>query len=214
MKVLAVIPARGGSKRVPRKNVRMVAGRPLIEWTISQALECKSITKVVVSSEDEEILEISGKMVETIKRPANLAEDQVSSLAAVQHALTLHDADFVVLLQPTSPLRSVTDIENALYISKKHGRPCVSVTLVKGKPDIFYAIDFRGEICEPQQAIYRLNGAVYVSPVKEFKSYGDFILPATKAHNMPEERSLDIDTEEQLAAAHEALERKLYEMVM
>lgn len=215
-RVLAVIPARGGSKRVPRKNIRMCSGRPLIAWTIEQAQQCKSIDRFVVSSDDDEILRIAAEFgAATIKRPERLAGDEVSSTMAVLHALEEYPAEFVVLLQPTSPLRSVADIDNAIYVARRHNAPCVSVTPAGVKPETLCMIDEQGSLrkimkdCPPA---YKLNGAVYVSPASMIGM--EWFTAATRAHVMPAERSLDIDTEDDLKAAHEALHRKLYEMAM
>lgn len=222
--VLAVIPARGGSKRVPRKNVRSVGGRALLSWTIEQARDAKSLTQIVVSSDDDEILKVAardamlmGAKIETIKRPANLAGDLVSASAVVMHALSLYKADYVVLLQPTSPLRTTDDIENAIRVCRSYHAPCVSVSPVDVKPESLCTIDRDGRLrrllndCPPS---YRINGAVYVAPAGQFREQGDFIDATTTTHVMPAARSLDIDTEEDMEKAHKALERRLYEMVM
>lgn len=224
MKVLAVIPARGGSKRVNRKNLRQVAGRPLIAWTLEHARDAKSLTQIVVSSDDDEILEVAareakvlGVKIELLKRPRTLAEDQVSSVAAMQHALTLYKADYVVLLQPTSPLRHPEDIDNAVRVARSWHAPVVSVSPVNLKPESLCSITDDGRVrplihdCPPT---YRLNGAVYAAPAGLVRDYGDFMLPTAVSHVMPADRSLDIDTEADLNAAHELLERRLYEMVM
>jgi N-acylneuraminate cytidylyltransferase len=217
LNVLAVIPARGGSKRVLRKNLRQVAGRPLIAWTIEQAKQARSLSRVVVSSEDAEILKVAAEWgCETVEREARLAGDLVSSDFAAIAVLQKIDADYVALLQPTSPLRDPADIDNAVYISKKYGAPVVSVTGHALRTDLLYVID--GDCVKKLVAnaatAYRLNGAVYVAPAAYLKAYGKFVGENTRSHVMPAERSLDIDTEDDLKAAHEALERKLYEMVM
>lgn len=121
MKILGLIPARGGSKGVPRKNIRPLAGKPLIVYTIKEALKSKYLSMVVTSSEDEEILRIAqeaGSMI--IRRPKELAEDDTPMLPVVKHAISIVEEelggkiDYVILLQPTSPLRKREDIDNAL----------------------------------------------------------------------------------------------------
>jgi CMP-N,N'-diacetyllegionaminic acid synthase len=196
--ILGVIPARGGSKRVPRKNIRMLNGRPLIAWTIHKAKE--TCSRVVVSSDDEEILEIAESFgAEVIKRPENLADDVTSADHVAYHAGSLIPHDFLVLLQPTSPFRSVDDIQNCLYISKRHNSPCVSVTPLK--VNTCCDIDQKGNlIVMPERHLYRLNGAVYVAPKDQA-----FFCENTKVHVMPGERSLDIDTEEDLKKANRML---------
>lgn len=104
--ILGVIPARGGSKGIPRKNIKIIAGKPLIAWTIEAAKKSKLLNRFVVSTEDAEIGEISKKYgAEVIKRPVELATDEASAVSVLQHALSVIEADTIVLLQPTSPIR-------------------------------------------------------------------------------------------------------------
>lgn len=124
MKVLAVIPARGGSKGIPRKNIAPLGGKPLIAWTVSAAREAKGVTRVVVSTDDTEIANCARSAGAEVPflRPANLAGDTVLALPVIAHALTelknLEDwqPDVVVYLQPTSPFRRATDIDAALNL--------------------------------------------------------------------------------------------------
>lgn len=215
MNVLAIIPARAGSKRVPRKNVREVGGRPLIAWTIEQARASKRITRLVVSTDDPEVMAIArGLDVEVLERPANLCDDKASSSTAVHHALHGIEADLVVLLQPTSPLRSTSDIDNCIYLAAKEGAPVVTVCLAEAKPETMFSICDGGKLrgLEHRDPLYKLNGAVYAAPVRDFLE-GGFVQKKTIAHAMPADRSLDIDTETDMAKAHQALFQKLYEMV-
>lgn len=113
-KILAIIPARGGSKGLPRKNIRELAGKPLIAWTIEAGRKSKYIDRLIVSSEDFEIIEVAKKYGAEIPfvRPKHLAEDESLGLDPVFHALReLPGYDIVVLLQPTSPLRLTEDID-------------------------------------------------------------------------------------------------------
>jgi len=104
--ILAIIPARGGSKGIPRKNVKDIGGKPLIAWTIEAAKKSKLLDRLVVSTEDSEIAEVSKKYgAEVIKRPQALAEDNIPTLLVLREVLTKIDADIVVLLQCTSPVR-------------------------------------------------------------------------------------------------------------
>jgi len=103
---LGIIPARGGSKAIPRKNIKMIAGKPLIAWTIEAAKQSKWLDRFVVSTEDEEIADVSRRYgAEVIDRPKRLATDTATTLAVLQHVLTKIDAQAIVLLQPTSPVR-------------------------------------------------------------------------------------------------------------
>ena len=125
-KVLCVIPARGGSKGIPRKNIRIVGGKPLITFTVEVALKSNYIDKVVVSSEDKEILSIAGRIDATpLTRPAELSRDNTPGVEAVLHAIDQFPGyDYVVLLQPTSPLRLVEDIDNSLALCNDNNFPC------------------------------------------------------------------------------------------
>jgi len=106
LKILGITPARGGSKGILRKNVRMVCGKPLVAWTISSALASRHLTRYVVSTEDPEIEQIAQDYgAEVIHRPAGLATDEATTQAVLQDILEKEDADVVVLLQCTSPVR-------------------------------------------------------------------------------------------------------------
>ena len=112
---LGIIPARGGSKGIPRKNIKIIAGKPLIAWTIEAAQKSELLDRLVVSTEDAEIAEISRKYgAEVIERPAELATDEATTLSALQHVLSVVDAQAVVILQPTSPVRDEKLIDNCI----------------------------------------------------------------------------------------------------
>ena len=127
---LAIIPARGGSKRLPRKNILDLSGRPMISWSIDAGLKSKYIDKVVVSSDDDEILDIAKKFkAETVKRPGELASDIATSNDVVKHTLeNIEEHDYIVLLQPTSPLRNYKHIDEAIkLLEKKSADAIISV---------------------------------------------------------------------------------------
>lgn len=210
--VLAIIPARGGSKGIPRKNIRMLAGKPLIAWTIEEAKKSKYIDRLILSSEDDEIIKVAkewGCEVPFV-RPAELAQDDTAGIEPVLHALnTLKEKyDYVVLLQPTSPLRSVDDIDGCIETCVSSSAPsCVSVTEVNQHPYLMYKIDKTGSL-EPFRdqkneihrrqdlpLVYILNGAVYVAESHFLCKNRSFLKPLTKAFVMTRERSLDIDNE-------------------
>ena len=123
-KVLALIPARGGSKGIPNKNIKLFNGRPLIEWSIKLALKSKLIDKVVVSSDSLKILNISKKLgAEVILRPKNISGDKATTESAINHCIKYFKNDYeaIILLPPTSPLRKLNDIDNAIkffYLNK------------------------------------------------------------------------------------------------
>jgi len=123
MKILAVIPARGGSKGLPRKNLLLLDGKPLIYYSIAAAILSEFIDRTVVSTDDDEIAEVAAKYnAEVIKRPVELADDQIMPDAAVVHSIEYlkktenYTPDCVVFLQPTSPIRSKTDIDSMINV--------------------------------------------------------------------------------------------------
>jgi len=139
---LAVIPARGGSKRIPGKNLATVAGRPLISWTIHAALGCPQLDRVIVSSDDPEIIEVAKKCgaEAPFTRPPQLAADRSKMLPVLQHSLACIESDYsvdaIVLLQPTSPLRNSKHISQAIEIFKEKSPQ--SVVSVTEPPHIFH----------------------------------------------------------------------------
>jgi len=115
MNILGITPARGGSKGIPRKNIKEIAGKPLIAWTIEAAKESKMIDRYVVSTEDEEIAQIiRGYGAEILARPLELATDEASTISVLQHVVEKIPCDIVVLLQATSPLRSPGIIDECI----------------------------------------------------------------------------------------------------
>lgn len=212
--ILAILPARGGSKRVPRKNVRNLCGKPLIYYTIREALESKFLDRLIVSTENKEIAELARKFkAEVIARPVDLAEDDTPSFLVIQHAIRYlretedYQPEVIVILQPTSPLRTVCDIDGA--INKFLRTDCDSVVSVcEVEHPLHWMYFLEGDKLKPvigggekitrrQDApkAYRLNGAVYVTHrdiiIEEDKVLGD----DTRAYIMPPDRSIDIDTE-------------------
>lgn len=209
--VLGLIPARGGSKGVRRKNLRQVGAKPLIAWTIEAAQAARTIDAVVLSSDDPEIIETARRLgcAAPFVRPAELAADTTETLPVVRHALGMLDRrfDLVVLLQPTSPLRTGADIDAAVALFARSGADsCVSVCLVDKTPWWMYRLG-QGNVMIPllegpiparrQDAppVYALNGAVYVARSADLLAGRGFVLDNTVAYVMPKERSLDIDSE-------------------
>ncbi len=208
--VLALIPARGGSKGLPGKNIFNVAGRPLIDWTIAAARESRYIDRVVLSSDDDEIVSVarnSGCDV-PFKRPAELASDTASTLDVVLHALReIPGFDILVLLQPTSPQRTSADIDAACELYVDTGsESCVSVKEAEESPYWMFSLSpekMLDPVVPPLPNIFRrqdlpvtyvLNGAIYIAGVNQLMRNRTFIMSKTAAYVMPKERSIDIDT--------------------
>lgn len=210
-KVLAIIPARGGSKGVHRKNIREVAGKPLIAWTIEEAKKSKYIDRLILSSEDEEIIDIARKWGCDVPfvRPDELAQDDTPGIAPVLHAISmLPGYEIVMLLQTTSPLRTVADIDGCLeYLVANKASACVSVTEAEQSPYWMYTLGNGGDMQAliPAETtftrrqdlpnIYTLNGAVYVAKSDWLCQHRTYVAEGTLGYVMARERSLDIDTE-------------------
>lgn len=208
MKILAIIPARGGSKGIPRKNIKPIAGKPLIAWTIEAALRSRVLDKVVVSTDDDEIADVArnwGAQV-PFMRPAELAQDDTPGIEPVLHALEqLPGYDAVMLLQPTSPLRSTEDIDSSIALAQRLGAPSiVSVTEANMHPNWMYRLDdgqrLHPLVDEPPilrrqdlPTVYALNGAIYYSRIDRLKENRSFSVNGTSAYIMPAIRSIDID---------------------
>jgi N-acylneuraminate cytidylyltransferase len=212
--ILAVIPARGGSKRIPRKNVRLVSGKPLIAWTIEEAQKSKHIDRLILSSEDPEIIRIAREWgcEAPFVRPAELAEDDTPGVEPILHALgQLPSYKYVVLLQPTSPLRAAEDIDACIECCHQTGSPaCVTVTKCTENPYLMFQlaedksitpllrVASRPTPSQDQPEFFRLNGAVYVALSSWLRISKSFICEKTLGYEMPLGRSLDIDSPEDL----------------
>lgn len=209
MSILAVIPARQGSKGLAGKNHRLLCGKPLISWTIEQALACSVITDVVITTDDSEIQDIAHQYAscKVIKRKPELAKDNTPMIDVVLDAISNNtNYKYLALLQPTSPMRSSQDINHAFQTMKKsNSQSCVSVTPVLESPYWMYSIDGQqtllpiidqAAICRRQDLpnTYKLNGAIYIIEVDTLIKHRTFIDHNTTAYVMPPERSVDIDS--------------------
>ena len=205
-KYLAIILARGGSKRLPRKNLRNFNGKPLIAHTILSALKCKYLDEVIVSSDNKEILDASKRYgAKIIKRTKYLANDKAKSFDALKHAIenTLI-FDYVVLLQPTSPLRNEKHIYDAINLLEiKNANAIISVCKTEHNPlgcnilpKNFSMQNFLNKRSPGFKNYYRLNGAIYICKISQFlKEKSLFLKNNIYAFEMPIEESIDIDTE-------------------
>ena len=212
--ILAIIAARKGSKRLSGKNMLDLNGKPLIAWTIEQTLKSKYIDKIVISTDDENIINLSKdykRVNAPFIRPKELSSDKASSLDVVLHALSFYRAngknfDYVMLLQPTSPLRKSKDIDNSIEELSDKIKSVVSVCETNHSPlwsnklpinksmKNFLSKNIKNMRSQDLPKYYRLNGAVYVSEVEYLVKEKGFLGDQTKAYIMPIERSIDIDT--------------------
>ena len=206
---VAIVPARGGSKGVPGKNKRPVRGRPLITYSIQAGLAARTLDRVIVTTDDPEIAAIArAEGAEVVDRPADIAGDSSPVIDAVVHALdalAIADPAAVVLLQPTSPLRSGEDIDRALALFETTGLPVCSVCRAEdAHPARMYHIeDGRLRPLMPELAtlrrqdlppVYHRNGAIYVFGPEQI-ARREIIAAEMAAYEMAPERSVNIDTE-------------------
>lgn len=211
--VLAIIPARGGSKGLPGKNILPLAGKPVVAWTIEAARQSRFIDRIIVSTDSPEIASVAEQHGAEIPflRPAELAGDQAKSFDVLLHAIDWQQQqglsyDLVICLQPTSPLRNSEDIDRAIELYRARAADAVvsvcetdhhpwwSNTL----PEDGSMTDFlRPEVLNSNRqelpAFYRLNGAIYLASPGYLKENGSFYGNGTFAYEMPKGRSVDID---------------------
>ncbi|MBN2788507.1 MAG: acylneuraminate cytidylyltransferase family protein [Paludibacteraceae bacterium] len=207
---LAVIPARGGSKRLPRKNVLDLAGKPLIAWTIEAAKQSKYIDHFVVSTDDQEITDVSKKFgAEVLTRPGELATDAASSVDVVLHAVNAQHKqyDYVILLQPTSPLRTSQHIDEAIeLLFEKNANAVISVCETEHSPlwantlpedgsmDNFIREEVKGKRSQDLPTYYRLNGSIYICNIERLYKENNLITERDVfSYKMDRRSSIDID---------------------
>lgn len=212
-KIIGIIPARAGSKRVKNKNLRKLGDRSLIEKTIDVSVASNIFDDVIVSTDSVEIAEHAANAGARVPflRPAELASDTASTEDVIRHAigeLNLDHNDIVFILQPTSPFREVSDLaEVAKTFNAEDVSGVVSVCECEHSPlwtntlpdslrmDNFIRNDFNLIRSQDLPVYYRLNGAIFAYRVGYFKSFGREYSSEIKAYIMPNSRSLDIDTE-------------------
>ena len=227
-KILAIIPARGGSKEIPGKNIKELNGKPLMAYTIEEALKCPEIDRVVVSTDSKEIAQVAEKSGAEVPfmRPAQLAADTSKTIDAVWDALDRleEDYEYVVLLQPTSPLRLAEDITGAIQKAVETGKDVVSVSKVQDPPVLMRQMDENGELTplltegstvrrQDMKPWYRVNGSVYVNKVERLTKTTSFNdNPA--GYEIPRERSLDIDEPEDFELASYYLGKRILVLEM
>ncbi len=208
---LAIILARGGSKRLPRKNVLDLCGKPLIAYSIEAGLKSKYIDEVVVSSDNDEIISISEEFgANTIKRPEELSNDTATTFDAIKHAIdNVEKYDYIVLLQPTSPLRDSKHIDEAIELLEiKNADAVVSVCEMDHSPlwsntldaslsmKNFLTDEILNKRSQDLEKYYRLNGAIYICKTDKLIEEKSFMLKDNIfAYVMNKQSSVDIDEE-------------------
>ena len=209
-KLIAFIPVRAGSKGIPGKNLYLITGKTLIERTIDLAKSSPSIDLIVVSSENDKMLNIAKKSgAKTVKRPKELSNDFASTIDVIDHGISqIEEEDsYILLLQVTSPLRSKEDLKNAIaqFETNFSASSLVSITeLSDPHPNKVQIINngfvksyLNVESMVPRQSlptVYRLNGAFYIRKFNEIKEYRSFFSDSTMPFLLPEERGLNLDS--------------------
>jgi N-acylneuraminate cytidylyltransferase len=204
--ILGLIPARGGSKGIPRKNIRVLAGRPLIAWTIESAKSSKLLDRFLVSTEDDEIAHAAGQYgAEVIKRPQELAGDEVSALEVMKHAVGELNPDALVYLQPTSPIRDKGLIDFCIQRFLNTDADSLATGFISKHVEYAESLD------RPRQKIkgfFYDDGNVYVikaSLIKKGERYGRKIEQVLTDR----EQNIEIDDEFDFWLAQEVLKKRL-----
>lgn len=223
--IIIVIPARGGSKRLLKKNLLELGGKPLICWTIESAVNANFNSRIIVSSDDDEILKCAKKYehvgVIPYKRNSDLATDESTTIEVIIDVIKSERESgrvpsVVILLQPTSPLRTSQDIIAAMGVFKKYGYKdtVVSVSEVDhpsawiGKLDkdsVLHGIDFSGKRSQEHIKEFRLNGSIYIFLASVLKNKNNIYTDTVRASVIPRSRSVDID---------EAIDFKIAEVLL
>lgn len=218
-KLIAIIPARSGSKGIKNKNRINFFGKPLIYWTINSALKSNYLDKIIVSTDDLKILsyrdKFKNKRIQFHKRDKKISTDKSLIFETIKIILEKNNnyKEFI-LLQPDSPLRKTIDINKSLsFFYEKSATSCVSVTRTKKPPDLFYKINNKSFIInkyindplpknkQDYDFFYEINGAIYISKVKDYLKSKSFISKKTLTYEMPIQRSIDIDNQFDLKLA-------------
>lgn len=214
-RVTALIPARGGSKRLPRKNIKLLVDKPLIAWSIEVAKACKYVDRVIVSTDDEEIKRISEQYGAEVPflRPEYLSNDHASSFDVIKHAidfLTLSRSnELIVLLQPTSPLRLASEIDAALeFFVQKNAKGVVSISETEHSPmwsntlpedgcmSDFIRPEVQGKRSQDLPKFFRLNGSIYIYETMTLLQQGKlFFDKNVYGFETSLKTAVDIDTE-------------------
>ncbi|MBG97196.1 MAG: hypothetical protein CL866_10105 [Cycloclasticus sp.] len=216
VKALAIVPARGGSKRLKRKNLRQLGGRALVDYTLQSAQNSGCFSTIILSSDDDEILTLSAlyKDVEPVKRPKQMSGDHVTALELVCELTSMpkyrDNYDAVALLLPTCPFRTQEHIQEGFKLLSPAIDGVVSLTTYEFPPQLSVTIEEKGliqSVFEPsplitgdtrsqdQKNIYRPNGGFYIQWMKSFIGHQNFWKGKVKGYQMERLDSVDIDTE-------------------
>lgn len=220
MKILAIIPARGGSKRIPKKNIKKLGGKPLIKYTIDAATESKKIDDVIVSTENQEIHDICKRYgTRVVERPEVLATDWAKTIDVILDVLNKEECKVVVLLQPTCPFRTGKDIDEAINLFLKNPQCDSVISMAEAGSNQCWLMKIKGnkfltpvfghkyftQRSQDLPKMYVPNGAIYVSTPEVLKKYKSFYTNKVLPYIMPRERSIDIDDFDDWAIAEQKI---------
>lgn len=210
---LFIITARAGSQRLPKKNIKMFNGKPLILWTISQALRFSDKHRIVLTTDDTEVIKIAQKYksIEIIMRPKYLSRPSSSSIDVIKHVLKLFKGpENFILLQPTSPLRRDIDIKRAMFHINKGKKAVMSQSEIqyeRAKINLNNALKYYKPLSSKSEKIFAPNGAVYAATRDWIRKNDTFYSKSVFTFNMPIKWSIDIDYDYQFFMA-EAIFKK------
>jgi len=227
LRVIGIVTARGGSKGIPRKNLALLAGKPLLAWTAESALAAKNLDRVVLSTDDEEIAEVGRKLGLEVPflRPPELALDETTTLPVLQDVVRRLDAEdkrfqAIFTLQPTSPLRRAADIDGAIQLLDRSGADSVISFVPVGErhPARMKFIDTDGRVSDPPFAeafegqrrqnlppLFLREGSVYLTRREVLMAHGSLKGRDCRAWIIPPERACNIDTPFDLFLAEQML---------
>lgn len=211
MRVMGLVPARGGSKRIPDKNMQPLGGIPLIQWSVQSGIECGLFDDLVVSSDDYKIIDFVTReweedQVRVIHRPDELALDDTPMLHVVRHAVAVSKpCDVVVLLQPTSPFRTPEDIHAAFALLKQTGADAV-VSMTEPEEDLVFELGHCDRMRHSTNVVVP-NGAIYIITTASLDRGVNWYNGVAYAYRMPKDKSLDINTPLDLIMAQAAAEQ-------
>jgi CMP-N-acetylneuraminic acid synthetase len=212
IKYLGIIPARLGSKRIYQKNLKILNGKPLVEWTLDAAAKSITLDALYISSDSQEIIELATKEYDADcfgPRPSDLALDTTSTFDVVADIISLYqrsgqEIQNIVLLQPTSPLRTTKHIEEAIQLFEKYGKiPLQSYSESECPPQWIFKLDLNGCPIRVEDSnklrsqdlgkYFRINGAIYIIPTQTLLATKTFSPKESVAYIMPREAGIDID---------------------
>ncbi len=219
---IAIIPARGGSKGIPHKNLEIVSGQTLVARAIEVAIKCPSITRIVVSSDDQLILDEASRFeIETVRRPQEIATDDSPIEAAIMHALAESEIlaplpKILVLLQPTSPLRDPIQLENAIQLFIQSGEygaffgvapiehhPSKMLIRIGSIIEPFTSVDDLSTSRQFLPDVVRQSGSIYIADIQRFRAEKTLFLPPVGWVEVDEFEAIDIDQPADLIRARE-----------